>query len=114
MAKPEIVSETPINMTELKKELDAIKKHDKELNFRAQKTEEYLQQFCELDEKKAKEIYDKLESLKIPRLKEVHIHKIIDTAPKTLDELKVILQGYTITVNNDNLKKIVEALKTII
>lgn len=114
MAKPEIVSETPVNMNELKKELDAIKKHDKELNFRAQKTEEYLQQFCDMDEKKSKELFDKLEGLKVPRLKDIHINKIIDTVPKTLEELKVILQGYTITVNNDNLKRIVEAVKAVV
>ena len=104
----EIISEKPIDINELKKELEKIKKRDKELNFRALRTEEYLQHFTTL--KTPEELFKKLEGLKIPRLKEQHIIKIIDILPKTLDELKVILQGYTITVNNENLKKIIDAV----
>jgi len=114
MAKPKIISETPMNMNELKKELARIKKEDKELNFRAQKTEEYLQQFCELDDKKIKELYDKIDSLKIPRLKDIHIQKMTDLTPRSIEDLKMILQAYTITVNNDNLKKIVDAVNAVI
>jgi len=104
----EIVSEKPISISELKQELEKIKKRDKELNFRAVRTEEYLQHF--VTSKDSAELAKKLEALKIPRLKETHIIKIIDIMPKTLDELKTILQGYTITVNNENLKKIVETV----
>ena len=104
----EIISEKPIDIGELKKELEKIKKRDKELNFRAARTEEYLQHFSPL--KNSEELFKKIEALKIPRLKEQHIIKIIDILPKTLDELKTILQGYTITVNNENLKKLVDAI----
>jgi len=37
----------------------------------------------------------------------LHIIKIIDVMPKNVEELKAMLQSYTITVNNENLKKIV-------
>ncbi len=104
----EIISEKPIGIGELKKELENIKKRDKELNFRAARTEEYLQHFSIL--KNSEELFKKIEALKIPRLKEQHIIKIIDIMPKTVEELKTILQGYTITVNNENLKKIAEAI----
>ncbi len=104
----EIISEKPISMGDLKKEIEKIKKRDKELNFRALRTEEYLQHFTIL--KDLDDLSKKLESLKIPRLREQHIVKIIDILPKTVDELKVILQGYTITVNNENLKKIVDTV----
>lgn len=103
-----LISEKPISISELKQELEKIKKRDKELNFRALRTEEYIQHFTIT--KDSAELAKKLESLEIPRLKETHIIKIIDLLPKTLDELKTILQGYTITVNNENLKKIVETV----
>jgi len=48
--------------------------------------------------------------LNIPRLKEQHVHKLIDLNPTTLNELKVILQSYTITVNNESMKKIVDTI----
>ena len=111
MVKPEIISEKPITLTELKQEIDKIKKRDKELNFRVGKTEEYLSHFLTLSKAKEEELIKKLEKLNVPRLRDIHTTKIVDILPKTVDELKIILQGYTITVNNDNLKKIVDALK---
>ena len=108
MSDMQIISETPVNMYQLKKELEKIKKRDNELNFRANRTEEYLQQVLTL--KNTDELFDKIMKLSIPRLKEQHVHKIIDIAPTTMNELKVILQSYTITVSNDAMKKIVDTL----
>ena len=108
MTDMQIVSETPINVYQLKKELERIRKRDNELNFRANKTEEYLNQVTAF--KNAEELFDKIMHLNIPRLREQHIHKIIDFAPTTLNELKVVLQGYTITLNNESMKKIVDAI----
>ncbi|MBS3097558.1 hypothetical protein J4209_02060 [Candidatus Woesearchaeota archaeon] len=108
----EIMSETPINMAQLKEELAKIKKRDKELNFRATKTEEYLNQFVTL--KNPNELVEKLTKLDIPRLKENHINKIVDTLPATVKDLKVILHGYTLTVNNENLKKIADTVNSFI
>lgn len=111
MGAPNIMEEKPITMAELKEELNKIKKRDKELNFRANKTQEYLSQFTKQDYDKIKGLIDKINKLKIPRLKEEHIIKIIDLMPKTVDDLKSILQGYTVTVKSDNMKKIVEVIK---
>lgn len=108
---PKIESEEPITMIDVKKRLDAIKKQDEELNFRAQKTYDYLNENVQIKtEKKAKEIYQKIEDLNIPRLKPMHIIKMIDTMPISSDELKSIISGYTLTITNDNLKKIISAL----
>ena len=107
MVHPNIVEEKPITLVELKEELTKIKKRDNELNFRANKTHDYLDVFAKVSPQKAEELEKKLEKLGIPRLKDVHIKKIVDLLPQTLEDLKVILQGYTITVNNDNMKKIV-------
>ena len=111
MVKPEIIQESPISMADLKEELSKIKKKDEKLNFRAEKTEEYLNQFTILSLKKYQELKEKLEKLKIPRLKEEHIIKIVDLVPLSAEEVKSILQGYTITVTNDNLKKIADCVK---
>lgn len=108
MTKPEILSETPINTIDLKHEVEKIRKRDTEINFRAERTEEYLKHIVHLSQQKGKELYEKLEKLNVPRLKELHIHKIIDTMPASVETLKAVLQGYVITVSNDNLKKIAE------
>src|SRR3989344_2506230 len=108
MATVNIIAENPISTYELKEELEKIKKRDKELNFRAVKTEEYLNQVASL--KKAPELHEKLAKLNIPRLKENHIKKIMDIMPQTVNDLKVVLQGYTVTVNNESMKKIVDII----
>ncbi|RMF05410.1 hypothetical protein D6764_04790 [Candidatus Woesearchaeota archaeon] len=113
MGKPEVISEEPMNMVEVKAELSKIKKRDEELNFRANKTEEYLQQLHLPSKAKAKELYEKLVALEIPRMKDVHIHKIIDILPRTVQDLKVVLQGYTLTVKQDNQKKIVDVINEV-
>jgi len=94
----EIISETPIDVYKLKEELQKIKKRDKELNFRSQKTEEHLASAAAY----------------ISRLREQHIHKIIDVMPATVKDLKVVLQGYTISVSNENMKKIVDTTKSFV
>ena len=104
----QIISETPINTLQLRKELEKIRKKENELNFRANRTEEYLHQVANV--KNAEGLFDKLMKLNIPRLREHHIHKIIDIMPVTVNELKVILQAYSITVNNDSIKKIVDTI----
>ena len=111
MAKPELIQERPINIVELKTELEAIKKRDKELGFRSNKTEEFLNLFVALSSKQAEEMKSKLEGLKISRLKEEFIVKIIDTLPQTVDELKTLLQGYVVSVNQEDMKKVIAVVK---
>lgn len=106
MPDANIISEKPINMYQLKEELEKIKKRDGALNLRANKTEEHLSQFTH--SKKAKKLEEELFKLDIPRLRDQHIHKIIDVMPATVKDLKVVLQGYTLTISNDNMKKIVD------
>jgi len=108
----EILSETPINTYELKEQLEKIKKRDKELNFRAQKTFEHLEQTA--SHKNADQLFDKINKLKISRLREQHIHKIIDIMPIAVKDLKVILQGYTVSVSAENMKKIVDTINNFL
>ena len=114
MTQPIVLDEKPINMSELKEEVEKIKKRYKELNFRVQKTGEYLNEFMPLSGNKGKELFDKLMKLNIPRLKEIHINKIIDILPSNINELKAVLQAYTLTISNENLKKIVETVSSFV
>ena len=108
----EILSETPMSAAQLKEELKKIKQKDKELNYRAAKTEEHLDHIEA--HKDTKPLIEKLSKLNIQRLREQHINKIIDIMPTTVKDLKVILQGYTISINNENMKKIVDAVNNVL
>ncbi|HLG24411.1 MAG TPA: hypothetical protein VI564_05775 [Candidatus Nanoarchaeia archaeon] len=108
MGDMQVVSEMPMNYSQMKIELDKIKKRDKELNFRATRTEEYLQQVDTI--KNPEELFDQVMKLNVPRLKEQHIHKIIDVMPTTVNDLKILLQGYTISLSNESMKKVVDAV----
>jgi DNA-directed RNA polymerase subunit F len=107
----EVISETPITMAELKESLQKIKKRDAALNFRAEKTEEYLEQFKIVSEKDAKEIQKKIEELNIPRMRPEYILKLIDILPITPDDVQLVLQAYTITVTKENIKKVADVLE---
>jgi len=114
MTQPIVLDEKPISMSELKEEVEKIKKRDKELNLRLQKTEEYLNEFMPLSAHKGKELFEKLMKLNVPRLKELHINKIIDTLPSNINELKAVLQAYTLTISNENLNKIVDSVNSFV
>jgi len=106
----EIISQTPINTADLHAEMNRIKKRDETLGFRAQKTLDYLESLGTLDAKKSKEMYEKLEALGVPRLRDIHFHKVIDTMPTTHKDVKVCLQGYNVTVTQENCKKIADTV----
>jgi DNA-directed RNA polymerase subunit F len=109
--KGQIIKETPMTIYEVKDELTKIKDSEGELSYRAGKTFEYLEQFAKLDIKKAKALFDALEKLEIPRLRDVHIAKLVDVLPTTDNDVKTVLQGYAVTVSQDNLKKLASTIE---
>jgi DNA-directed RNA polymerase subunit F len=108
MADLKIVSENPISSYILRKQLEQIKEKHKELNLRANRTLDYLNNVTL--NKDVSELFDKIMKLNIPRLKEQHVNKIIDIAPTTTNQLKYVLQHYTITLTNESMAKIVEVI----
>jgi DNA-directed RNA polymerase subunit F len=108
---PKIQEESPISLYDLRKEMKKIKKRDTELSLRSGKTEEYLNQFAVLKDKDAESLEKELAEMEIPRFKDSHIKKVIDTLPESVEELKVVLQGYTLTISKENMQKIVSAVK---
>ncbi|MAG39169.1 hypothetical protein CMO90_03720 [Candidatus Woesearchaeota archaeon] len=111
MSKPEVIEKNPTNIVELKYELARIKKRDGELTFRGGKTEEYLNEFAKLSKKDALELVEKLKKLNIARLKDIFINKIIDLMPSSVAELKIILQGYTLSLSKDEMTTIMKVVK---
>ncbi len=111
MTKPTVLQESPITMAELKAELGKMRKRDGELNFRANKTEEYVNEFPTVSVKEADDMKEELAKLDIPRVKDVQIAKIIDLMPDTPEEVKLILQGYNISLTKDAMDKIIEVVK---
>jgi DNA-directed RNA polymerase subunit F len=105
---PEIVEKTPMSLVDVREELAKIRKRDTELDIRGTKTEEYAKSSTSLTKKEAEELFQKIEKLAIPRFKEVYIQKIIDMLPTTVNQLKTVLQGYSVSVSAENMKKIVE------
>ena len=55
MPEIQIINEKPVTLYEVKDKLADIKKRDKELSFRAKKTEEFINCVSLLKDKKAKE-----------------------------------------------------------
>lgn len=105
-----VLAQTAMNVSQLHSEMQRIKSRDAELGFRAQKTVDYLEQLEVLDEKKASELYGKLEKLEVPRLRDIHFHKLIDALPKNGNDVKVVLQSYNVTVSQESCKKIADVI----
>lgn len=110
MSNPEIEADVPMCEFELKKELEKNLERDKELNFRAGKTMDYLNDVAKISYSKGKEIKKAIEALNIPRMKPEAIVKIVDILPSNEEDLKMILQSYSITVSQANIKAILDAL----
>lgn len=108
MVKPQIIEERPLSLAELKETLQHTKEKEKDLNFRANKTEEYMQSIPILSIKDAKALMQKIVELNVSRLKQDVIVKLCDVLPKSPNDVKLILQNSGLTVTAENVKKIAD------
>jgi len=99
-----------MNVVEVKAALERIKEKEPELNFRAAKTWEYAQDFAKINLKEAKELTEKLKALEIPRLRDAHIHKLIDVMPVSDKHVKITLASHNITLTLENCKRIADVI----
>ena len=107
----ELLEQTPLSLALMKAKLEALKNNNKELNFRAAKVYEYLNETTPLDPTQAQDYKKKLLELAIPRIREKHLDKILDIMPETVEEIKALLVGENITVKNEDLQKILSVIK---
>ena len=111
MTKPQLISETPVGLLTVAHDLEVVQKREKELNFRSEKTNEYTRQFAEIAPKSPERLYTEIEELKIPRLRDVHIHKLIDIMPTTENGVKMILTTYSLAVTKEQIAKLIEVIQ---
>jgi DNA-directed RNA polymerase subunit F len=110
MADIDVIEQKPVTMAELKAVLDSVKKDKGELNFRAEKVHNYLNHF--VDKVNVEELKKKLDDLEITKLRDRHIIKIIDMMPNDLDSLKVIFAGETVSLKQDEMQKVLDAINS--
>ncbi|MEM4755999.1 MAG: hypothetical protein QW594_02605 [Candidatus Woesearchaeota archaeon] len=108
--KPTILYQEPLTLSETKEILKKLEKEKGQLNYRANKTYEFLKSLKILPKKDADELFVKLNKAEIPRLKDHHIKKIIDLMPTTEQELDIIFYGATISISKESKKKIRDIL----
>ncbi len=108
--KGKLISETAVTCAQVKDMLVVTKERDGELSYRAQKTLEYLEQNVSITSAQASKLLKSLQALAIPRLREQHLLKLIDVLPLTMKDVKVVLQAYSLTVSNENMQKIADAI----
>jgi len=112
MVNPKFVEEEAVTIVDLKDIITKIEKRDKELNYRSNKTKEFLDHFASnLPKSKKEELEKKLKDLNLTRLKYEHIVKIIDFLPKDTEELKAILLSYPLSLPKKDQEAILAAVK---
>lgn len=111
MAAPQFLEEKPLSLVDVKTAIELIEKRDTTLNFLANKTKEYLTTFVSLSEKRKEELHKKILGLNLTRIKEEQVCKIIDLLPKTVDELKVIILSYHLSLSKKDQDAIIAAVK---
>tara|TARA_Y100000310_G_scaffold345249_1_gene463110 strand:- start:2405 stop:2740 length:336 start_codon:yes stop_codon:yes gene_type:complete len=107
MTELKVLDEKPVGFSQLKDMLTKLEKN-KELSYRGEKTKEYLSNFTPLTKKEYTDFAKKIQKLDIPRLKDRHITKILDILPKDMDSIKALFSGETITIKDEDLKRILD------
>src|SRR3989338_2701306 len=110
MVSPQFIEEKPLSLVEVRSALEAIEKRDTELNFLSNKTKEYVTTFVRL----TAEQQEQLHGLELTRLKTEHIKKILDFVPGTVNELKIVLQAYPLTMPKKDQESIIAAVNDIL
>lgn len=111
MAEIEIIEEVPLSLPEVKEAIENINKRDKIITAKATKVLDYVSKVNNLKLKEVNELKKKLHECGVERLKEKHISKIIDVMPKDIDSLKAVFTGDSLTLKQEDLKKIQECIK---
>ena len=111
MATPKFIEEKPLSLASAQHILSGLEKRDKELNLLSKKAKEYLDGVVTLTSAKREELQKKLVDLKLTRLKEEHFAKIIDFMPITVNDLKIVLQAYPLSMPKKDQEAIVSTVK---
>jgi len=111
MANPLFVEEKTLSLVEVKEAIGHIEQRDKEMNFLSNKAKEYLDAFVTLSASKQKDLHKKLVALDLTRLKGEHIANFL---PTTVNDLKIVLQAYPLSLPKKDQEAIVGVVKEFV
>lgn len=111
MTNPQFIEEKPLSLADAKKIITDIEKRDKELGFLSNRAKEHLDGFVTLSDEEKDKLHKELVGLKLTRLKEEHFAKIIDFLPTTVNDLKVVLQAYPLSLPKKDQEAIIGVVK---
>ena len=114
MPNPQFIEEKSLCLVDLKETLANIEKRDTQLNYLSTKVKDYLDLFVTLSPKKKEELHKKLNDLNLTRLREDHIAKILDFLPRTVNDLKVVLQAYPLSMPKKDQESIVQVIQEVV
>ena len=96
----------PVLISEVKYILKKVEKDRKEMLYEQKIALEHAHKFAKLPLKKAEGLVKEL--LKLEFLQEIHAYKIADILPSTEDDIKTIFAKERITLNENDIKKILD------
>ena len=111
MVTPQFVEEKPLSLSDVQATIQAVEKRDTTLNLLSTRCKEYLDEVVVLSAAKKEQFYKKLLDLKLIRLKEEHFAKIIDFSPKTVNDLKIVLQAYPLSLPKKDQEAIIAVVQ---
>jgi len=103
-----VESEKFVTWAEVRKALEK-KEKEKELSYEQKNALEHLRKFAKISEKQANEMTQELE--KIERLRDRHIVSIINHMPQDLEDLRVLFANETVSISDEDRKKIISIVK---
>lgn len=110
MPNPQVIDQNSLSLSEVKVILQEAEKRDGQLNYLSTRSKEYLEVFVPLSVSKKEELIKKLGELGVTRLRDEIVAKIADFLPKTVNDLKVVLQAYTMTLSKKDQDSILEVV----
>lgn len=113
MTNPQFIGEKSLSLAEVKAWLEKIEKRDGTLNYLSGKSKDYVDGFAVPSSAKKGELHKKLADLQLARLKEEHINKIIDFLPQTVNELKIVLLAYPLSLPKKDQESVVAAVQEV-
>lgn len=98
-----------LSLAEVKNILKKISKERKELLYEQKIALEHAEKFTKLSAKQTKDLI--MDLMKLDHVEENHAYKIADILPNTEDEIKAIFAKERFTLNDKEIKNILEIVK---
>ena len=106
-----IKSTTVQTLGEVRDLLEDLSKEEQEENKKVVETTTYLKSFVKLKHEKIKAMKKALNELNIAKLNSRFISKIIDLTPEDAEDLKKIFFGEEVSLDQDEINAVLEAIK---